>query len=72
MKSLLIADTTREERERIVREAMRCESANSCEECTGCGVLGAGDPMDLYKPYIDGEVELRDVAKERKFSYIQN
>lgn len=70
MKSILIKDTTREEREQIVRDALRCGAEGSCESCSGCGVFGAGDPMDLYKPYIDGEKELRDVARDMRVSYI--
>ena len=72
MKSNLIKDTTREEREKIVREAMSCSGGVGCDDCSGCGVFGTGDPIDLYKAYIDGEKELREVAKEVNFSYIHN
>lgn len=70
MKSILIKDTTREEREKIVLDAMSC-GGGGCENCSGCGVFGAGDPLDLYRPYIDGKVELKDVAKEINFGYIR-
>jgi len=69
MKSILICDTTREEREKIVREALSC-GGGGCENCSGCGVFGAGDPIELYRPYIDGEKELREVAREVNFGYI--
>ncbi|MBQ3222313.1 MAG: hypothetical protein IJC54_00960 [Clostridia bacterium] len=71
MRSILIKDTTREEREQIVREALSCGSGGGCENCSGCGVFGAGDPLDLYKPYIDGEKELRDVTRDIQFGYIR-
>ena len=57
MKSILIKDTTREEREEIVRKAMSC--GNGCENCDGCA-LGAGDVLGMYQPYIDGEKEIRE------------
>ena len=57
MKSILIKDTTREEREEIVRKAMSC--GNGWENCDGCA-LGAGDVLDMYQPYIDGEKEIRE------------
>ena len=43
-KSVLIKDTTREEREEIVRRSISCESG--CENCSGCA-LGVGDPFEL-------------------------
>ena len=36
MKSYLIQDTTREEREEIVRQALNA-CGGSCEGCSGCG-----------------------------------
>ena len=56
MKSILIKDTTREERAEIVRKSITC--GNGCENCDGCA-LGAGDVLDMYQPYIDGEKEIR-------------
>ncbi|MDO4739965.1 MAG: hypothetical protein Q4A66_04790 [Eubacteriales bacterium] len=70
MQSLLIKDTTREERERIVLEAMNC-GGGGCENCSGCGVFGAGDPLELYRPYIEGRVELRELTKELNLRYIR-
>ena len=58
MKSLLIRDTTREERERIVREALAC--GGGCENCSACH-LGSGSPDELYAPYINGEMELAEI-----------
>ena len=57
MKSILIKDTTREERAEIVRKSITC--GNGCENCAG-GALGAGDVLEMYQPYIDGEKEIRE------------
>ena len=57
MRSLLIRDTTREEREEIVRRALST-CGGSCEGCSGCGNTGGGRTKTIYQPYIDGEKEL--------------
>ena len=57
MRSLLICDTTREEREEIVRQALNA-CGGSCEGCSGCGNSGGGRTESIYQPYIDGEMEL--------------
>lgn len=53
MKSLLIKDTTRDERFEIVREAL----GNDCD-CEGI------DFSDMYDDYIDGKKELADIHRE--------
>ena len=53
MRSLLIRDTTREEREQIVAEAIG-NIDGACDGCA-CGII------EMYQPYIDGEMELREV-----------
>ena len=62
MKSLLIKDTTREERERIVAEAI----GNIEGACDGCmpGVA------EMYQAYIDGEKEIRQINAEFRGSYV--
>ena len=52
MKSYLIKDTTREERADIVAEALGHIEAT----CDGC-MPGLAE---MYQPYIDGVMELRD------------
>ena len=52
MKSYLIKDTTREERELIVAEALGNIEAN----CDGC-MPGLAE---MYQAYIDGDMELRE------------
>lgn len=59
-KKYLIKDTTRQEREALVREGLFCD-ANECESCSACGKYGAGDMLEIYQPYIDGEKELFEI-----------
>ena len=53
MKSIRIADTTREEREQIVAESI----GNISGLCDGCspGII------EMYQDYIDGKRELREI-----------
>ena len=63
LMSILIKDTTREERERIVAQSLAaCGSA--CDFCNGCDNLGAGRVDDIYQPYIDGEKEIMEINAE--------
>lgn len=59
-RSVLIADTTREERIRIVAEGLDWCGDGSCEQCSGCS-MGVGSIDAMYAPYIDGVLELREV-----------
>lgn len=60
MRSILIRDTTREEREQIVREALNA-CGGSCEGCSSCGSLGGGSVEELYRPYIEGRLEIHEI-----------
>jgi len=51
MRSLLIKDTTREEREEIVLSSLGA----------GIGCEDSSDGYDFYLPYIEGLVELEDL-----------
>ena len=62
MKSYLIKDTTREEREAIVAEALGNIEAN----CDGC-MPGLAE---MYQAYIDGEMELRECNAAFNKEYI--
>ena len=63
MKSLLIRDTTQQEREEIVRRALSvCDGA--CDSCDSCDNLGGGRTEELYAPYICGEKELSEINME--------
>ena len=60
--SILIAHTTREDRERIVAESI----GNISGLCDGCspGIIG------MYQDYIDGKRELRDINAEFNARYV--
>ena len=57
-RSILIKDTTREEREKIVQQALWGACGSECEFCSGCDNLGGGRIESIYQPYIDGEMEI--------------
>lgn len=63
MRSILIRDTTRQEREQIVRRGLAA-CGGSCEGCNGCDNLGGGRVDAIYQPYIDGEKELAQINAE--------
>ena len=56
MKSILIADTTREERERIVADSV----GNIDGLCDGC----SPGLLNMYQDYIEGRKELREINME--------
>ena len=61
MKSILIADTTRAERERIV-----AESVGSIDGlCDGC----SPGLLRMYDDYIEGRKELREINAEFRARY---
>ncbi len=62
MKSLLIKDTTKEEREQIVAESIGSLGA----ACDGC----APGLLEMYQDYIDGKMELREVNMNFRRGYI--
>ena len=63
MRSVLIRDTTRAEREEIVRRALSV-CGDACEGCSGCTGLGGGSVEEFYRPYIEGEKELRELNED--------
>ncbi|MBQ1549319.1 MAG: hypothetical protein IIZ65_02725 [Clostridia bacterium] len=63
----LIKDTTREEREEIIKNALSC--GGGCENCTSCW-LGGGDPFKMYQDYIDGKREIREINMEYNARYL--
>jgi hypothetical protein len=63
-KSILIKDTTPEEREKIVEESFNC--GDLCSSCCACGGL----EID-YQQYIDGKKELRDLNAAYQANYMQ-
>lgn len=63
IKSILIKDTTREERIQIVNKSLEV-CGQECEFCNGCDNIGGGRVETFYQPYIDGEKELREINAE--------
>ena len=60
----LIKNTTKEEREEIVRRSLSF-CGESCDVCHLCdGLTGLGDAYETYKPYIDGEKELHEINQQ--------
>ena len=64
--SLLIKDTTREEREQTIRQSLDC--GGGCENCSSCW-LGGGSPFDMYQDYIDGKKEIAQINAEYHARY---
>ena len=62
MKSILIRDTTREERAAIVAEAV----GNMDGACDGC----APGVVRMYDAYIEGRMELREVNAAFRAAYV--
>ncbi len=62
MSGVLISETTREERERLVAESL----GNVDVACDGCAV----GIIEMYQDYIDGKKELREVNMEYRARYV--
>ena len=71
MNSLLIRDTTREEREKNVKQALRGNCGSECEFCSGCDIRGGGKWESIYRPYIDGEKELAEINAEYSAPFVR-
>ncbi len=61
VKSLLIKDTTKEDRECIVAESI----GNINGSCDGC----AAGLIEMYQAYIDGKKEIREINMEFRAHY---
>ena len=70
LEQYLVRNTTRQEREKIIRDSLGC-GGSGCENCSACGVYGAGDPLDMYQPYIEGLKEIEDINREFKARYFR-
>ena len=62
MNSILIKDTTREEREKIIEESL----GNINGSCDGC----AAGLVEMYQDYIDGKRELKEINMSFRTGYI--
>ena len=63
MDSILIKDTTREQREEIVKEALGNIEAFCDEAPAGL--------VEMYQDYIDGKKELRQINMEFNARYVK-
>ena len=70
-KSILIKDTTREERERIVHQALWGGCGTECEFCSGCDNRGGGRLEALYQAYIDGLKEISEINAEYRAPFVR-
>lgn len=70
MDKFLIKNTTREQREQIIRDSLNC-GGGGCENCSACGAYGAIEPYEMYQPYIDGIKETAEITKEFQTSYLR-
>ena len=61
MDSILIKDTTREQREQIVAESI----GNISGSCDGC----AAGLIEMYQDYIDGKKEIREINMAFRANY---
>lgn len=61
MSSILIKDTTREQREQIIAESL----GNIDVSCDGCAV----GIVEMYQDYIDGKLELYQVNQRFQARY---
>jgi hypothetical protein len=69
-KSILIKDTTKEERMQIVAQALSA-CGGACDFCNGCDNIGGGSIDELYQPYIDGEKEIAEINAEYRRSTVR-
>lgn len=63
VESYLIRDTTREQRERIVRDSLGYSDVG-CEDCM--------DGYEMYLPYIEGRKELKEITMEYRVRYLKD
>lgn len=61
--SILVKDTTREEREEIVRRSLE-EFSEECDSAME-------DADQMYSDYIEGRKELSEINAEYRCSYVQ-
>ena len=70
MKSILIKDTTREERIQIINQSLAV-CGSSFDFCNGCDNLGGCRIEAIYQPYIDGEKEISEINAEYRANMVK-
>ncbi|MCI1665198.1 MAG: hypothetical protein LKI25_02360 [Atopobiaceae bacterium] len=68
MDSILIKDTTREQRVTIIERSLDFCGKGSCDFCGACS-MGTGDPYAIYQPYIDGIMEISEINARQAASH---
>ena len=63
MDKFLIKNTTREQREQIVKNSLGYSDI-------GCDDYSSSYGYDMYQPYIDGEKELSEISKVFHASFV--
>lgn len=63
VESYLIKDTTRQQREQIVKESLGYSDLG-CEDCM--------DGYEMYLPYIEGKKELKEITMEYRARYLKD
>ncbi|BBF41343.1 hypothetical protein lbkm_0017 [Lachnospiraceae bacterium KM106-2] len=63
MEEYLIKNTTREQREKIVDDALGYGDIG-CENAVGAAMY------EMYQPYIDGKMELSEITKQYQTRYV--
>ena len=71
IKSILIKDTTREEREEIIRKALWESCGSECEFCSGCDIRGGGRVEAIYQPYTDGQKAISEINAEYSAPFVR-
>jgi len=60
MGKFSIKNTTKEQREKIVRDSL----GGGADNCSECDAYGIDDPYEMYRPYIEGEKEIFEINNE--------
>lgn len=42
-----------------------------CQGCGGCGNLGGGREEEMYRPYIEGKRELREINESYRANFVR-
>ena len=57
-----IENSSREERETVIREMFKCRG--DCDACGLCAVFRGKEPEIAYQDYIDGKCSFLEISRE--------